>query len=95
MISTIFCIPCWATPELALEETPPNSTVSEYIREIVRATGRAKSLVSQILSFSRAENEKRKPIKPDQSHPGGPDPDPSNPSVWTSVFRRIFRIQPA
>jgi PAS domain S-box-containing protein len=54
--------PLMGYAELALEDIPSGNPASECVREIVRATGRAKSLVSQILSFSRFEKEEQKPI---------------------------------
>jgi len=48
--------------ELAQDEISQNSPVQEYFSEILISTTRAKNLVRQILTFSRKEQEDKKPI---------------------------------
>ncbi|MBI9074965.1 MAG: PAS domain S-box protein [Desulfatibacillum sp.] len=55
--------PIMGYAELALEDIHPHNPAAEYVREIVHATERAKSLVAQILSFSKPSEEKQRPIK--------------------------------
>ena len=49
--------------ELALYKSEKESEVSEYLHHVLRASHRAKNLVSQILTFSRKTNTERHPIQ--------------------------------
>ena len=49
--------------ELMMEDLEPNSLVYENAQEIYTAGNRAKSLVSQILSFSRQSEQEMMPVK--------------------------------
>ncbi len=49
--------------ELAIDELPEDSAVSKNIMEVLKAGGRAKDLVKQILTFSRQMETQRKPVK--------------------------------
>lgn len=49
--------------ELALEETPGDSLVSENLREVLSAGYRAKDLVNQILTISRREEQAKQAVE--------------------------------
>jgi PAS domain S-box-containing protein len=49
--------------ELALEETPGDSLVSENLREVLSAGYRAKELVKQILTISRREEQAKQAVE--------------------------------
>ena len=49
--------------ELALDDALHNRTSAKYIREVVKAGGRARDLVHQILTFSRQTEAESKPIQ--------------------------------
>jgi PAS domain S-box-containing protein len=49
--------------ELALDDAENNRTSPHYIRQILRAGGRARDLVQQILTFSRQTETEAKPIR--------------------------------
>ena len=49
--------------ELALEETPGDSLVSENLREVLSAGYRAKDLVKQILTISRREEQAKQAVE--------------------------------
>ncbi len=51
--------------ELALEKAQPESNQSEYIKEVIVGSNRAKDLVKQILTFSRQVKSERKALRPD------------------------------
>jgi len=50
--------------ELAQEEAPPGSNLSQYLREITQSGSRAKDLVNQILAFSRRAELSAMPLRP-------------------------------
>jgi PAS domain S-box-containing protein len=50
--------------ELALEETPPNTSFEDCLQEVYSAGKRAKDLVKQILTFARQADEKSSPLRP-------------------------------
>jgi PAS domain S-box-containing protein len=50
--------------ELTLSSLPPGSEGRENLQEVMVASNRAKELVKQILNFSRAGEERRKPVEP-------------------------------
>ena len=49
--------------ELTLEEVPDDSQAKQNLKEVLKATNRAKELVQQILTFSRRSCQERKPLK--------------------------------
>ena len=49
--------------ELALEDVPARNPAHSYLKEIRRASSRAKDVVHQLLSFARKRELERKPIK--------------------------------
>jgi PAS domain S-box-containing protein len=50
--------------EMAVEDIPKNTSTHTYLKEVLRATLRAKDLVKQILAFSRqGETQARQPIE--------------------------------
>ena len=49
--------------ELSLTEAEKESVLYENLQEIFQASGRAKNLVKQILTFSRQAEQERKPVK--------------------------------
>ncbi|MCE9612980.1 MAG: PAS domain S-box protein [Lentisphaerae bacterium] len=49
--------------EMALDLCADNETIREYLREVVRASLRAKELANQILTFSRQVEPEGKPIR--------------------------------
>jgi PAS domain S-box-containing protein len=49
--------------ELAMDDVPDGSPVSEDLKEVVKAGHRAKDLVRQILSFSRASEHEEAPLE--------------------------------
>ena len=49
--------------ELTLEEVPDDSQAEQNLREVLKATNRAKELVQQILTFSRRSSQERKPLR--------------------------------
>lgn len=48
--------------ELAVSDLPSQHEVQAYLAEVLKASGRAKELVRQILTFSRKQAPERKPI---------------------------------
>ncbi len=48
--------------EISIQELPKDAAVNQHLEQIVCAANRAKELVQQILSFSRAEGPSRKPV---------------------------------
>ena len=48
--------------EMTLDNLPPDSEAAENQQEILKAAGRAKNLVDQILTFSRQEAPKKQPV---------------------------------
>ncbi|MBW2049740.1 MAG: PAS domain S-box protein [Deltaproteobacteria bacterium] len=51
--------------ELAGLETPDGSKGADYLESVLKATGRARDLVKQILSFSRQREEDLRPLRMD------------------------------
>jgi len=49
--------------ELALSDAEPDSTLYRNLQEVFRASGRAKDLVKQILTFSRQAEQELKPVQ--------------------------------
>ncbi|MGD8991193.1 MAG: response regulator [Desulfobacterales bacterium] len=49
--------------ELTMEEVPEDSVAHNNLEEIIKATNRAKDLVTQILAFSRQSGQERKPVE--------------------------------
>ncbi len=49
--------------ELALSDAEKESTLHQNLKEVFKASGRAKDLVQQILTFSRQTEQERKPIQ--------------------------------
>jgi signal transduction histidine kinase/ActR/RegA family two-component response regulator len=49
--------------ELIRDELPPDSALQGRIREVLKAGGRARDLVRQILTFSRQAEQERKPLQ--------------------------------
>lgn len=49
--------------EIALEDTPEDSSVCEDLRHLLSAANRGKSLIQQVLAFSRKRDHERKPLK--------------------------------
>jgi signal transduction histidine kinase/ActR/RegA family two-component response regulator len=49
--------------ELTMDDVPEDSQARRNLEEILKAAGRAKELVQQILTFSRQNGRERKPIK--------------------------------
>lgn len=49
--------------ELAEEETLPGSSLAENLAEVIKAGDRARNLVRQILTFSRVNEEERRPAE--------------------------------
>jgi signal transduction histidine kinase/ActR/RegA family two-component response regulator len=49
--------------ELTMDDVPKDSQASKNLKEILKATNRAKELVQQILTFSRQSGQERKPLK--------------------------------
>jgi PAS domain S-box-containing protein len=49
--------------ELALDDTETDSTLYRNLQEVFRASGRAKDLVKQILTFSRQAEQELKPVQ--------------------------------
>ncbi len=49
--------------ELALSDAEKESTIHQNLKEVFKASGRAKGLVQQILTFSRQTEQERKPIQ--------------------------------
>jgi CheY-like chemotaxis protein len=49
--------------EMALEDTPVDSPLRDYLNEILQGTKRAGDLVKQILTFSRQADQEIKPLK--------------------------------
>jgi len=50
--------------ELVQDELEPESSSSQMQGEVIKAAGRAKDLVQQILLFSRQTDQERKPVQP-------------------------------
>ncbi|MFP4305740.1 MAG: PAS domain S-box protein [Desulfococcaceae bacterium] len=49
--------------EITLDDLPPESTGRANLREVLAAANRAQELVQQILTFSRSDEQERKPLK--------------------------------
>ena len=49
--------------EIVLEDLAEGSTARANLREVLAAAGRARELVQQILTFSRSDEQERKPLK--------------------------------
>jgi PAS domain S-box-containing protein len=49
--------------EISLSTLKPQSPVNEYLTEVLEASGRAKELINQILTFSREVEQEIKPIR--------------------------------
>ncbi len=49
--------------ELALNEAPRDTALYENLQEVFRASGRARDLVKQILTFSRQTEQEQKPVQ--------------------------------
>jgi len=48
--------------DMSLDEVQENSSIAEYIQQILKASSRAKNLVKQILTFSRQSHEEKNPL---------------------------------
>ena len=48
--------------ELSRDNMPQNSPVADYLNKVLKLTGRAENLVSQILAFSRKEVDEKNPL---------------------------------
>ena len=49
--------------ELTMDEVPDDSQAQQNLKEVLKASNRAKELVQQILTFSRQSCQERKPLK--------------------------------
>ena len=49
--------------EMAMDEVPENSTAETDLKEVLKASKRAKKLVQQILTFSRHHDKEQKPLE--------------------------------
>ncbi|MCP4415324.1 MAG: hybrid sensor histidine kinase/response regulator, partial [Chloroflexi bacterium] len=49
--------------ELALSDAEKESTLYQNLKEVFKASERAKDLVQQILTFSRQTEQERKPVQ--------------------------------
>ena len=49
--------------EMALEDTPADSSVCEDLRHLLLAANRGKALISQVLAFSRKRDQERQPLQ--------------------------------
>ncbi len=49
--------------ELTMDEVPEDSQAGQNLKEVLKATNRAKELVQQILTFSRQGGQERKPLQ--------------------------------
>lgn len=49
--------------EMALEDTPKESSVSEDLRHLLLAANRGKTLIQQVLAFSRKRDRQRRPLQ--------------------------------
>ncbi len=49
--------------DLALLEVPEGTSLQRKLNEVIKASGRAKDLVNQILTFSRQREQERRPIQ--------------------------------
>ncbi|MGD9287654.1 MAG: ATP-binding protein [Desulfobacterales bacterium] len=49
--------------ELTMDDIPADSQASQNLEEVLKAANRAKELVKQILTFSRQNDQERKPLK--------------------------------
>jgi len=49
--------------ELTMDEVPEDSQAAQNLKEVLKATHRAKGLVQQILTFSRQGGQERKPLQ--------------------------------
>jgi signal transduction histidine kinase/CheY-like chemotaxis protein len=49
--------------ELTMDDIPAGSQASQNLEEVLKAANRAKELVKQILTFSRQNDQERKPLK--------------------------------
>lgn len=54
--------PLYGYTELALQSLPEHDPVKEDLQHVIRAAGRGKELVQQILAFSRQIEQERKPV---------------------------------
>ncbi len=52
--------------ELAMDDAPPGSPVEKNLKHVMKAAGRAKEMVRQILAFSREDEKERKPVLLDE-----------------------------
>ncbi len=57
--------PIMGFAELALHNLPPDSPSAGDLKQVVKAAGRARDLVRQILAFSRRGDQESRPLKPD------------------------------
>lgn len=57
--------PIMGFAELALHNLPPDSPSAGDLKQVVKAAGRARDLVRQILTFGRRGEQENRPLKPD------------------------------
>ncbi|MHC4457004.1 MAG: ATP-binding protein [Planctomycetota bacterium] len=49
--------------EMSIDDTPENSEIRKNLEKVLKATGRARDLVEQILTFSRQSSQEYKPLR--------------------------------
>ena len=49
--------------EMSIEDAPENSEIRKNLEKVLKATGRARDLVEQILTFSRQSSQEYKPLR--------------------------------
>lgn len=51
--------------QMAMQEVPPGTDISQWLKHVQKAANRAKELVQQILLFGRRDKQEFKPVKPE------------------------------